>query len=153
MEFLYSLHIKIVHFPIALFFIYPFLELMSFFFKKEFFSFTSLVILIIGILSSLLAVLTGNQAFNSINNMPSEIKSLFETHQFYANVTVWLFTAILFVRIYLQIKKRYDGLFKIILLIISFVGCYIVFMTGDYGGKSAHSRLSKSSVNYHLEKF
>ncbi|MGQ9799806.1 MAG: DUF2231 domain-containing protein [Ignavibacterium sp.] len=106
MEFLSSLHIKIVHFPIALLFIYPFLELMSFFFKKEFFSFTSLVILIIGILSALSAVLTGNQAFNSINNMAPEIKSLFEIHQFYANLTVWLFTAILFARIYLQIKKN-----------------------------------------------
>ncbi|MGQ9643271.1 MAG: DUF2231 domain-containing protein [Ignavibacterium sp.] len=140
MEFLSSLHIKIVHFPIALLFIYPFLELMSFFFKKEFFSFTSLVILIIGILSALLAVLTGNQAFNSINNMTPEIKSLFETHQFYANLTVWLFTAILFVRIYLQIKKKYSGLLKIILLIISFAGCYFIFQTGDYGGRAAHSR-------------
>lgn len=153
MEFLSSLHIKIVHFPIALFFIYPFLELMSFFFKKEFFSFTSVVILIIGVLSSLLAVLTGNQAFNSINNMVPEIKSFYETHHFYANLTVWLFTAILFARIYLQIKKRYDGLLKILLLIISFVGCYFVFQTGDYGGKTAHSRLSKSAVNFHLEKF
>lgn len=151
MEFLASSHIKIVHFPIALLFIYPFMELMSLFFKKEFFSFTSLVILILGVFSSLLAVLTGNQAFNAIKDMTPEIKSLFETHQFYANLTVWLFTAILFVRIYLQIKKKYSGVFKIILLIISFVGCYFVFQTGDYGGKTAHNRLSKSNVDFHSE--
>lgn len=141
MEFLSSLHIMIVHFPIALLFIYPFLELMSFFFKKEFFSFTSLVVLIIGILSALLAVLTGNQAANSLGgNTSTEIKVLFENHQTYANITVWLFTAILFSRIYLQIKKKYSGLLKIILLIISFAGCYFIFQTGDYGGRTAHSR-------------
>lgn len=140
MEFLSSLHIKIVHFPIALLFLYPFLELMSFFFKENIFSFTSLVILIIGVSTSLLAVLTGNQAANSLGNTSTEIKVLFENHQTYANITVWLFTAILFSRIYLQIKKKYSGLLKIILLIISFAGCYFIFQTGDYGGRTAHSR-------------
>lgn len=140
METLAELHHKIVHFPIALLFIYPFVELMSFFFKKEFFSFTSLVILIIGVSTSLLAVLTGNQAANELGNTSSEIKALFENHQTYANITVWLFTAILFSRIYLQIKKKYNGLLKIILVIISFAGCYFIFQTGDYGGKTAHSR-------------
>lgn len=140
MELFIELHHKIIHFPIALLFIYPFVELMSFFVKKEFFSFTSLVILIIGVIASLLAVLTGNQAANALSNSSDEIKILFENHQTYANITVWLFTAILFSRIYLQIKKKYSGLLKIILLIISFAGCYFIFQTGDYGGKTAHSR-------------
>lgn len=140
MELFIELHHKIVHFPIALLFIYPFVELMSFFVKKEFFSFTSLVILIIGVSTSLLAVLTGNQAANVLFDTSYEIKALFENHQTYANITVWLFTAILFSRIYLQIKKKYSGLLKIILLIISFAGCYFIFQTGDYGGKTAHSR-------------
>lgn len=140
MELFIELHHKIVHFPIALLFIYPFVELMSFFVKKEFFSFTSLVILIIGVITSLLAVLTGNQAANALSNSLGEIKILFENHQTYANITVWLFTSILFSRIYLQIKKKYSGLLKIILLIISFAGCYFIFQTGDYGGKTAHSR-------------
>jgi uncharacterized membrane protein len=151
MEFFASLHHKIIHFPIALLFIYPFLELMSLFIKKEFFSFTSLVILSLGVVASLFAVLTGNQAFNEIKNLSPEIKLLFETHQSYANITVWFFTAILFTRIYLQLKKRYNGMLKIILVIVSFLGCYFIYQTGEYGGKTAHSTISKSNVNFQLK--
>ncbi|WP_337864490.1 DUF2231 domain-containing protein [Ignavibacterium sp.] len=147
MESLAELHHKIVHFPIALLFIYPFVELMSFFIKKEFFSFASFIILIIGVSSSVLAVLTGNQAANSLGDTSAEIKILFDNHQNYANITVWMFTAILFSRIYLQIKKKYSGLMKIILLIISFAGCYFIFQTGDYGGKTAHGRMEKVTNN------
>ncbi|MEP0860760.1 MAG: hypothetical protein HRF52_04920 [Ignavibacterium sp.] len=142
MEFLAELHHKIIHFPIALLFIYPYIEAVSIFYKKEFFSFTSLVILILGIAASLAAVLTGNQALNSIDKMNPDLYELADKHYTYANIVVWLFSVILFSRIYLQIKKRYEGMWKIILLLIAFAGCYLIYQTGEYGGKTAHTRIS-----------
>ncbi|WP_290661758.1 MULTISPECIES: DUF2231 domain-containing protein [Ignavibacterium] len=142
MEFLAELHHKIIHFPIALLFIYPFIEAVSLFYKKEFFSFTSLIILLIGVVGSLAAVLTGNQALNSIKNWTPELYQLADTHYTNANIVVWLFTVVLFLRIYLQIKKKYQGKWKIILLILAFIGSYFVYQTGEYGGKTAHKRIS-----------
>lgn len=142
MEFLAELHHKIIHFPIALLFIYPFIEAMSIFYKKEFFSFTSLVILILGIAASLAAVLTGNQALNSIDKMNPDLYELADKHYTYANIVVWLFSLILFSRIYLQIKRKYESKWKIILLLLAFAGCYFIYQTGEYGGKTAHTRIS-----------
>lgn len=142
MEFLAELHHKIIHFPIALLFIYPFIEAVSIFYKKEFFSFTSLVILILGIVASLAAVLTGNQALNSIDKINPDLYDLADKHYTYANIVVWLFSLILFSRIYLQIKKKYEGKWKIILLLLAFAGCYFIYQTGEYGGKTAHTKIS-----------
>lgn len=142
MEFLAELHHKIIHFPIALLFIYPFIEAVSIFYKKEFFSFTSLIILILGIAASLAAVLTGNQALNSIDKMNPDLYELADKHYTYANIVVWLFSLILFSRIYLQIKKKYEGKWKIILLLFAFAGCYFIYQTGEYGGKTAYTRIS-----------
>lgn len=142
MEYLAELHHKIIHFPIALLFIYPFIEFLSMFCKKDFFSFSSLIVLILGVIASLVAVLTGNQALHSIDKMNTELYHLAETHYTYANVVVWLFTAILFSRIYLQLKKKYEGKWKIILLLLAFAGCYFIYQTGEYGGKTAHTRIS-----------
>ncbi|WP_041294147.1 DUF2231 domain-containing protein [Ignavibacterium album] len=142
MDFLAELHHKIIHFPIALLFIYPFIEFVSMFYKKDFFSFSSLIVLIIGVITSLVAVLTGNQALNSIDKMNPELYQLADTHYTYANIVVWLFTVLLFSRIYLQIKKQYEGMWKIILLLLAFAGCYFIYQTGEYGGKTAHTRIS-----------
>lgn len=142
MEFLAEIHHKIIHFPIALLILYPFIEAVSLFYKKDFFSFTSFIILILGVISSLAAVLTGNQALNSVKNLTPELYQLADTHYTNANIVVWLFTVILFLRIYLQIKKKYEGKWKIILLIFAFIGGYFVYQTGEYGGKTAHKRIS-----------
>ncbi|AFH49944.1 Hypothetical protein IALB_2241 [Ignavibacterium album JCM 16511] len=112
------------------------------FYKKDFFSFSSLIVLIIGVITSLVAVLTGNQALNSIDKMNPELYQLADTHYTYANIVVWLFTVLLFSRIYLQIKKQYEGMWKIILLLLAFAGCYFIYQTGEYGGKTAHTRIS-----------
>lgn len=141
MEILAEFHHKVIHFPVALLFIYPFIEAVSLFYKREFLSFTSIIILTLGVIASLIAVLTGNQALNSLNNVTPEIYQLAETHYTYANIVVWLFTIILFARIYFQIKKKFEGKWKIILLILAFIGCYFVYQTGEYGGKTAHTKM------------
>ncbi len=142
MEFLAELHHKIIHFPIALLFIYPFIEAVSLFYKKDLFSFTSFIILLLGVISSLAAALTGNQALNSIKDWTPELYAIADKHYTFANNVVWLFTILLFARTYLQVKNKFEGKWKIILLILSFAGCYLVYITGDYGGKTAKERIN-----------
>lgn len=152
MEYLADLHHKVIHFPIAFLFIYPFIEVISLFYKNEKINFTSLIILILGILFSLIAVLTGNQIFNSITDMSPELYSLAEQHYTNANIVVWLFTFILFARIYLQAKNKYFGKWKIILLIVAFIGCYFIYKTGELGNKTAKTRFSKEIMLFPNEK-
>uniref|UniRef100_A0A7V2ZIT8 DUF2231 domain-containing protein n=1 Tax=Ignavibacterium album TaxID=591197 RepID=A0A7V2ZIT8_9BACT len=151
MEILAELHHKVIHFPIALLFIYPFIEAVSLFYKREFLSFTSMIVLILGVIASLVAVLTGNQVLNSFKDVTPELYELADAHYTYANIVVWLFTFILFARIYFQIKKKFEGRWKIILLILAFIGCYFVYQTGEYGGKTAHTRISTNISKQKIE--
>lgn len=151
MEILAELHHKVIHFPIALLFIYPFIEAVSLFYKREFLSFTSMIVLIPGVITALFAVFTGNQALNSLKDVTPDLYELAETHYTYANIVVWLFTIILFARIYFQIKKKFEGKWKIILLILAFIGSYFVYQTGEYGGKTAHTRISTTILKDKIE--
>ena len=62
MEFLASLHTKVIHFPIAFLMIYPVMELLFLVTEKEFYSKSAMMFLAIGVFGSFFAVLSGNQA-------------------------------------------------------------------------------------------
>ncbi|MCK7520140.1 MAG: hypothetical protein MZV64_21810 [Ignavibacteriales bacterium] len=69
MEFLAGIHPKVVHFPIAFLMLYPLMELIFIFTSKRFFSKAAMLFLAIGVIGSLLAVLSGNQAFEMVNEL------------------------------------------------------------------------------------
>lgn len=134
MNFLADIHPKIIHFPIAFLILYPLIEFLFLVTKKDFFSKAAFLFLITGVISSFFAVLSGNQAYESVKDLLMD-KSIFYQHQFYANITVWSFTFLLALRYFLYIKKRLINKFIIILLILALSGSIIVFQTGVYGGK------------------
>jgi len=137
MELLSNLHPKIVHFSVSLFVIYSVFEFLGFILKKDYLTKSSYILLILGMLSAILSVLTGNQAYESvINNITkNELYKLIERHQDYANVTVWYFTALIFVRTYLLIKKKFFRKYQLIFVLLSFIGVIIVLLTAHYGGE------------------
>lgn len=137
MELLAEIHPKIIHFPIAFLILYPILELFYLITKKDFFSKSVFLFLIIGVVGSFFAVLSGNQAFEVIKNISSESKSLFNEHQTYANITVWYFTFLLSARYFLYIKKKLSTKIVIIFFVIGLIGSFMVYQTGNYGGKFA----------------
>lgn len=139
MEFLANLHPKIVHFPIALFITYAFFEASGVLFKKEFLSKAALILLIGGIVTGVLALITGNQAYAIADIWEQQGATIpfkaMQEHQDYATITIFYFTFLLAIRIYFSVKKKFNGNIKYIIIVLAFIGCYFVFLTGDYGGK------------------
>lgn len=147
MEFLSELHEKIIHFPIALLIVYPVVELVAFLSKKEFFLKAALLFLFMGVLGAVFAALTGNQAFTLNQNMSIESLDLFTNHEFNANITLWLFTALLIIRYYLLMKKKLSVKFHFMILLIALSGIYFIYQTGHYGGELARQKMIDSYKN------
>ena len=155
MEFLASFHPQLVHFPIALFIVYTFLELVGLLFKKEAFTKAAFIILILGVLGALASVLTGNQAEEAWKNWNTVSKGLLEEHETYANITLWYFVGVLTLRtlfvINVEIKNKfvaYTAKMKIAFVLFALVGCFFVYQTGEHGGKMVY----KHGVGVSIEK-
>lgn len=144
MEFLAELHPKIVHFPIAFLTVYPVMELIALISKKDFFSKAALLMLLIGVVFSLIAVLTGNQAFISNQNLSKESIEIFNQHENFANIITWFFTALLIIRYYLVIKNKLTFKFHLLIVLIGISAMYFVYQAGNYGGKLAKSKIYNS---------
>jgi uncharacterized membrane protein len=151
MEFLARIHPKIVHFPIAFLMLYPVMELIYLITGKDFFSKTAILFLFIGVLGSVIAVLSGNQAYQLVNTWTDEGKKIFESHQTFANLTVWYFSVLLVVRYFLFIKKKLNRTFISIIFVLSLLGGYFVYQAGNYGGKLADQVIISSTSSFEDE--
>lgn len=138
MEFLAQLHPRIVHFPIAFFIFYFFIETSGIVLRKDFLLKAAYIILIAGVVTSLFAVLSGNKAQEIAKLLLKEnsksLTDLIEQHEEFATITLWYFTAVLFFRTYLMVKKKFETSLKYILIILGLLGFYLIYMTGLYGG-------------------
>jgi uncharacterized membrane protein len=135
MEFLVQFHPKIIHFPIAFLLIYLLLEMLGAIFKKDFFSKAAHLFLLFGVLGALAAVLTGNQAEDAFEGWNKTTSAILETHSTYANITLWFFTALLVIRTFLVVRKKFNYLFKYLFCLFGIVGAYFVYQTGEHGGE------------------
>jgi uncharacterized membrane protein len=152
MEFLASMHTKVIHFPIAFLMLYPLLELLFLITRKEFFSKSAMLFLVIGVIGSFFAVLSGNQAFEVVKNWNNEGKNIFTSHQTFANLSVWYFTALLVVRYFLFIKKKLNRTTISVIFVLSFIGGYFIYQTGNYGGKLADQVIINSTSSVEGKK-
>jgi uncharacterized membrane protein len=135
MEFLAQFHPKIIHFPIAFLLVYILLELTGAIFKKDFFSKTAHLFLLLGVLGALAAVLTGNQAENAFEGWNKTTSVILEIHSTYANITLWYFTALLVIRTYLFLRKKFNNLFRYLFCVLAISGGYFIYQTGEHGGE------------------
>jgi uncharacterized membrane protein len=152
MEFLAEIHPKIVHFPLAFLLLYPIMELLFFVTRKEFFNKSAFLFLLIGVIGALLAVLSGNQAHDLVSEWNPQSLEIFNTHQTFANISIWYFTTLLTLRFYLHIKKRLNRYSLIIIFILSLLGSYFVYQTGLYGGKLADEHVLKTTLSFEIKK-
>jgi len=152
MEFLASIHPKVVHFPIAFLMFYPVVELLFLITRKDFFTKTAMLFLAIGVIGSFFAVLSGNQAFEFVKNWNNESKEIFGSHQTFANLTVWYFSALLVVRYFLFVKKKLNRTIISVIFVLALIGSYIVYQTGNYGGKLADQVKISSASSVEIEK-
>ncbi len=139
MESLSQLHPQIVHFPIALFFVYVLLEIIGAVSKKEFFSRAAHLILFLGVLGAFAAVLTGNSAEDAARELSKEGASIpfkaIEEHSDYANFIIWFFAGLLVLRTYFVLKKKFTGAIKYLFAVLAIAGAFFVYRTGYLGGR------------------
>jgi len=136
LEFLAGFHPLIIHFPIAFFLLYFFLEFTGIFFTQ--FEDAALLVLFLGVVTGVIAVLTGNQAaefFAKNFNSNKLITGAIENHEFFATLLIWYFFGVLIYRYYLRTKKKLNRKMKYVLLILTVAGSFLVFQTGNAGGK------------------
>jgi len=139
MEFLAELHPRIVHFPVALFILYFFLEAFGVLLKKNYLSKSAYIILIAGIITAVIAVLTGNQAHETAKFLYKEkinlLNGIIERHEQNATITLWYFIALLILRTYLILKKKFENNWKHLFIPLGLAGCYLIYITGIHGGE------------------
>ena len=137
MEFLAQLHPKIIHFPIAFFILYFLFESSGIILKKEFLLKSAFIILILAIIFSILAVLTANQAYEIVKQRQTDAalyKDVINQHELFATITLWYFFALMFLRIYFVVKKKFIGKVQYLFIVIGLIGSLLIFLTGSYGG-------------------
>jgi uncharacterized membrane protein len=132
--FLANIHPYIVHFPIALLITYSVLEITGIIFKNEFISKSALLILCFGLVSALAAVFTGNIASEQFKFWTEESKALISEHQSFATYLTWFVFIIGCFRIYLVIKKKFNGVKKYLYIVLAMIVIFLVYETGIRGG-------------------
>jgi len=137
MEFLSGLHSKVIHFPIAFFILYFLFETSGIILKKDFLAKSAFIVLALGVIFSVLSVLTGNQAFEVVKAslQKNGLTSLIERHEQLATVTLWYFFFMLISRTYLTVKKKFEGNIKYAFILFGLIGCVLIYITGIYGGE------------------
>lgn len=139
MEFLSQLHPQIVHFPIAFMVIYALLEITGILSGKEFFQKAAYLFLFLSVLTAVFAVITGNQAAEIASKWKEKgaviPTKLISGHEKYATITMWYFTGLLVLRTYVFLKKQFKGIVKYLFILLAVIGLYLVYQTGDRGGK------------------
>lgn len=144
MEFLANIHPKIVHFPLAFLLLYPIMEFFALITKKEFYFKAANLFLFIGTIGALLAVFTGNQAYTYIKNWRTDSLNIFNSHQTFATITIWYFSGLLVLRLYLYLKKKLNQKTVFIFILLALLGSYFVYQTGNYGGELARNVIKQS---------
>lgn len=133
-NFLAEIHPKVVHFPVALLTTYSILEIIGIVFNKEFITKSALLVLCLGVVTSLFAVLTGNQAAANFVYWTDDSLALLNDHQTSATYLLWSSAIICGLRIFAVVKKKFVGLIKYVFTVFAIVILFIVFKTGSYGG-------------------
>ena len=139
MEFLAGLHPIVIHFPIACFILYALFEIAGAVLNNKNLSTTAYILLIIGVVSCVAAVLTGNQAHEVAEKLIDKgIKiphDLIEEHEQYATITLWYFFFLLVVRTISLLKKKFTKSVQIGFVFLAILGCYFLYEAGEHGGK------------------
>ena len=149
MELLADLHPKLVHFPIAFLSGYVLFEFIGGIIKKKVISQIAFTMLLLGVIGSLAAMITGGQAEETAEELLKVSSAKYETiheaiedHEFWGGLTTWFFTILLILRtlfwIYLEKRGKFPKYLnpaKYIFVIMGVAGIFLIYETGEHGGK------------------
>lgn len=130
-----NIHPMLVHFPIALFIMAVFLDLVYLLWKKDWLHSSTIALYILSAFASMVTYLSGRQAVDSVS-LPLKAELTASYHADWAMYTLLYFGTYAAVRAFLFWKKL-DGnrLVAIILFLAGLTGCALLAKTADLGGK------------------
>ncbi|MCW8849864.1 MAG: hypothetical protein OQJ81_07790 [Melioribacteraceae bacterium] len=137
MEILSHLHPLVIHFPIAFLLLFILFEISNLFIKNINLKKISILILFFGVIGGIVAVLSGNQAFQILETkswLSQHHKYIIEQHEYYASITMWYFFAILVFEIYTFLKSKKEIRRQYLFVIFALIGLYLLYQTANIGG-------------------
>ncbi len=127
------LHAMVVHFPVALLIVGFLFEVTSYFYKKAFFRQSAFYLLILGMLGTVGAYLSGNAAGAGIEE--GLLKKAMELHEQAATISLWLtiITVLFYAGIYFF---KYNRSWSRVIAVLLFAGVMgSIARTGYLGGQ------------------
>ncbi|MDM5201499.1 hypothetical protein QUF79_26070 [Fictibacillus enclensis] len=130
------LHPLLVHFPIALLLIGVIVQIIAVW-KKPFFDRLALFLFSTGFLTGILAYVSGDGAEHFLRNQVGHsIESAVHIHETYALVTLFIFGAVVLLKL-LHMFGFIKPLLPLV-LVLSLAGAVTLSLTGHYGGKMVY---------------
>jgi uncharacterized membrane protein len=132
-------HPQIVHFPIAFLSLAVFTDITSYFWQKDFYRKATLLLLLLGVLSAMAALFSGEEAALSASSMEN-IKSLLQQHESSGKWVLGIFSFVLLVKILQNVKKYKNRTLNIFLTCILLFGLLNIYQAGFFGGKLVYEK-------------
>lgn len=131
-----NIHPLLVHFPIVLLIAAVLFDTAGLVFKKQrWLQNSAFVLYIIGTLIIFVTYFTGRSAADSID-IPSKAIPAVTDHADCAEITLWFFVIFSAIRLVIGLWiKEVKQAITFIVVIIGFVGIYLLYQTGDHGAK------------------
>lgn len=128
-------HPLVVHFPIVLILVAALFQVLAFFVYKNEFSFASLLLLFVGVITVWLA---SNTFHAHPANLPEQINSIYEEHELMAKYTWWLSLAALAVKAvsHLYLKRKWWS--EAVVLVLLIAASITVSVAGHHGAQLVH---------------
>ncbi len=127
------LHAMAVHFPIALLLVGFLFEVISFFYKKDFFKFSAFYLLLLGTIGTIVSYFAGEAAGDGMEE--GTLGKAIELHEQAATIALWLTIITALVYTIIHLLKYRKGWLRIIAVIL-FAGVIgSIARTGYLGGQ------------------
>lgn len=134
---MYFLHPVFVHFTIALLSVAVICDFLYLISKKENFWQISNYMLVIGTLSAVGAVLTGNRAAQMIEMTPV-IEQMINSHRNAGQLTMWVFVTLAALRFLFIRFKFFNKPLRWIYYVLGLIALVFLFRTGLLGGEMVY---------------
>ncbi len=127
------LHPLLVHFPIALLFLGVLVQFLSLW-KENYFEKIAFFLLSSGFILGIVAYISGDGGEEyAIDHWGRGVRSIIHTHETYALITLFIFGAVVALKVLRMIKPM--SFIKPLVLVLCLGGIITLSLTGHYGGK------------------
>ena len=140
------LHPLVVHFPIALLLVATVIEIVNLVLKKDDLSKTGTVLFVLGVISGLVTLVTGDGAEEfAFDNWGKGIFDTVELHSLLAGISVILFAIVAVVKLFGKRFKLNKNLITALVIVFSIAGSTTLAITGHLGGKIVYQHEQMTS--------